>query len=247
MNTSEAAFVAVLKTLKANKVMVDTRQDGIYIRLAGTESKGECFTLEWGKVFSFGEKSNTAKHAERELHILSKSATDPENRPIIEPFSKELIALADKFGKSGQSGGSAPMTATAIAHAVKTLLFREPICPILGIDEEWVDVTEMNGGKTLYQNNRCSGVFKRENGECTYVDAIIWKPVDGSSCIHGSAWLPDRSAQLRSVQKIKSFPFKPKTFYIDVIEEEIAKDDWERTIKSFYQLQKVFKYYDKWE
>lgn len=49
----EKEFKAVLKTLKNNKVMVDTREDGIYVRLAGQESKGEAFSLEWGKVLSF--------------------------------------------------------------------------------------------------------------------------------------------------------------------------------------------------
>lgn len=50
---SELQFRRVLNTLRENKIMVDTREDGIYIRMAGTESKGECFTYEWAKVKSF--------------------------------------------------------------------------------------------------------------------------------------------------------------------------------------------------
>lgn len=46
-------FKAVLQTLKHNKVMVKTEADGIYVRMAGNESKGESFSLEWGKVVSF--------------------------------------------------------------------------------------------------------------------------------------------------------------------------------------------------
>jgi len=46
-------FKAVLQTLKNNKVMVKTEADGIYIRMAGNESNGESFSLEWGKVVSF--------------------------------------------------------------------------------------------------------------------------------------------------------------------------------------------------
>lgn len=49
----EKEFKAVLATLKNNKVMVKTEEDGIYVRLAGKESKGEAFSLEWGKVLSF--------------------------------------------------------------------------------------------------------------------------------------------------------------------------------------------------
>ena len=49
----ELEFRKVLKTLKMNKVMVKTEKDGIYVRLAGKESSGEAFSLEWGKVLSF--------------------------------------------------------------------------------------------------------------------------------------------------------------------------------------------------
>ena len=48
----EDEFKRVLNTLRENKVMVRTREDGIYIRMAGIEEKGECFTYEWAKVKS---------------------------------------------------------------------------------------------------------------------------------------------------------------------------------------------------
>ncbi len=52
-DTQRDEFKRVLNTLRVNKVMVDTREDGIYIRMAGNESEGECFTYEWAKVKSF--------------------------------------------------------------------------------------------------------------------------------------------------------------------------------------------------
>ena len=51
--SSNAEFKRVLNCLKENQVMVVTKDDGIYVRMAGTESEGECFSLEWGKVVSF--------------------------------------------------------------------------------------------------------------------------------------------------------------------------------------------------
>ena len=45
---------------------------------------------------------------------------------------------------------------------------------------------------------------------------------------------------------IKSFPFKPKTFYIDVIEEEVSKANWEMYLKDITQLKKVWNYYDRY-
>jgi hypothetical protein len=51
--TPRDEFKRVLNALRENKIMVDTREDGIYIRMAGNESKGECFSYEWAKVKSF--------------------------------------------------------------------------------------------------------------------------------------------------------------------------------------------------
>ena len=109
--------------------------------------------------------TNTQNFAARELSILSKSATDPNDRPLIEPFIPEILALAEKFGLSGQSGGSAPYVASAISQAVKKLLLQEPICPIMGIEEEWVDVGHLGDGNkdVVWQNNRCSNLFKNES------------------------------------------------------------------------------------
>ena len=49
----EKEFQKVLKCLKNNKVMVGTREDGIYIRLAGRESEGEAFTLHFALAYPF--------------------------------------------------------------------------------------------------------------------------------------------------------------------------------------------------
>jgi hypothetical protein len=186
--------------------------------------------------------SNTLTYAERELDILVKSA-ESVNRPIIEEFIPEILALVDKFGNSGQSGGSAPYVATAISQAVKHLCLQEPICPITGIDEEWNEVTDMDENKqTLYQNNRCSALFKNADGKCWYLDAIIWKDQKGL-CWCGSAITKD-GKRLRSRQFIKGFPFTPKTFYIDVISTEISPGDWEDVIKNEKQLNAVKKMYN---
>lgn len=214
-------------------------------------------------------KSNTYYFAKRELSILSKSAVDPNDRPIIEPFKKEILELCDKFGKSGQSGGSAPYTASAICQSLKKLLLEEPICPIMDIPDEWVDLSSYSDGEYVLQNKRCSGLFKSKDG-CWYIDAIIFKEENG---ITYSGWAIDNNVVITSRQYVKSFPFIPKTFYIDVV-KEILPEDWQQEpfiewdyydtkyfeetgeriwkkekyrmlVKSQEQLKKVFKYYDK--
>jgi len=192
--------------------------------------------------------TNTQLFALRELEILSKSSTDPHNRPLVEPFIPEILALAEKFGLSGQGGGSAPYTATAISHAVKKLLLQEPICPITGIAEEWINMSGYGGGKDekdlVWQNRRCGCLFKDSENRPYYLDAIIWKTQNGGT-FSGSAFLTKREI-VWSRQFVKKFPFTPKTFYIDVTEVEVKKGDWEFYIKNEQQLKKVFKYYDKY-
>jgi hypothetical protein len=39
--------------LRNNKIMKADKEDGIYIRMAGDESKGECFSTDFAKVKSF--------------------------------------------------------------------------------------------------------------------------------------------------------------------------------------------------
>ena len=102
----------------------------------------------------------------------------------------------------------------------------------------------------MYQNNRCGGLFKNgKDGRPYYIDAIVKRTQTGS-CYSGSFWLSrkdyltgDRDKMIRNTQYIKGFPFTPKTFYVDVIEEEVKPDDWEMYIKDKKQLNEVYNYY----
>lgn len=197
--------------------------------------------------------SNTKKFAEIELDVLIKHNTDPDNRPLIEEFIPEILALCDKFGKSGQSGGSAQFTAKSLSNAIEKLCLQKPICPITGIDEEWTDVTKMNDGKTTYQNKRCCSLFKDgKDGEAYYIDAIVFNgDIGGRFTSHGSIVL--NGVPISSFQNIKEFPFTPKTFYIDVIDHrwedkeetqpDVNGDWWTHSIKDPAQLEEVYEYY----
>lgn len=191
---------------------------------------------------------NAQSFAKRELDVLAATVPDA----IVTPFAKEILTLCEAFRESGQSGGSAPFTASSIVQVVKKLLLYKPICPITGIDEEWTDVSNLGGGdEMLYQNKRCGTLFKGKSGKCWYIDAIVKKTQSGE-CWSGGFWLSkedylagDKSRFIGSAHYVKSFPFTPKTFYIDVIEEEVERDGWEMYLKNPRQLEKVFKYYDR--
>lgn len=222
--------------------------------------------------------TNTYNFAERELEILSKTwataeGATPDDRPVILDFKNELLVLCERFGNSGQSGGSAPYVATELSQSLKKLCLQECISPITGIEEEWYNCTNMGAtdidSSGVWQNNRCGALFKDtsiSNGDPYYLDAITWKTQTGSTwggtanlkvplsdlspyLEGGTKWMVDKDGMVnfpvQSRQFIKEFPFTPKTFYIDVIETEVAPDDWEFQIKDTDQLDKVWKYYRK--
>jgi hypothetical protein len=195
--------------------------------------------------------TDTQLHAKRELDILIQTTPDA----IIRGFVPELLALCEEFGKSGQSGGSAPYTASALSQAVKKLCLQETIAPLTGEENEWNDVTHVNDGKSWFQNNRDSRVFKdSKDGKAYFIEAIVFDgDIGGRFTGNGSGSVNGRN--IGSSQYIKSFPFSPKTFYIDVIDhrwkdkEEKTPDInghwWTHTIKDESQLNEVFEYYDE--
>lgn len=187
-------------------------------------------------------KSNTMRFAELELQILCELYPEKDNPPIIKEFIPEILKLVNKFGRSGQSGGSSSYTANAIAEAIKKLCLQKPICPITGSEKEWGNPFGMPE-TDMVQNKRCYALFKHSDGRFSYTDAILWKTQTGGTWHSNGVKLPV-GGTIGNSQFIKGFPFTPKTFTIDVIETEIEKDNWEFTIKDENQLKEVFEYYD---
>ncbi len=195
--------------------------------------------------------TNLQLHAKRELEILAKTT----HNAIVIPFANEILALCEAFGKSGQSGGSAPYTATAISQAVKKLMMFETLTPLTGEDTEWTDITSINDKKPLFQNNRDSRVFKNsKDGKAYFIEAIVFDGDIGGR-FTGNKIVTLNGEYIGSKQYIKSFPFIPKTFYVDVIDHrwkdkeettpDVNGDWWTHSIKNVEQLQEVFEYYDK--
>jgi hypothetical protein len=190
--------------------------------------------------------TNTQAHAQRELDVLCSLYPDPDDQPTIKEFIPEILSLCEKFGLSGQSGGSAPYTARALSQAVEKLCLQETICPLTGRNDEWV--FHDHGTNSMFQNNREGAVFKVDkDSRAYYLDAIIWKGEDEGDQFTGTV------EKITSRQYIKSFPFTPKRFYIDVYRVPYFEDGFHNKngdvyrIKDKKQLKKVFAYYDKYE
>lgn len=184
------------------------------------------------------------EHAKMELEIAGAFDKDSNYDGAIGEAVMELIEL---FAKQGHSGNSAGIVSTLFGKLARY----EPLMDITGKDEEWGDVRDLGDGKSWYQNKRCSALFKDGiEGKPYYIDAIVKRDQRGVKW-SGNAWLSeedyksgDRSRMVGKRGYIKSFPFKPKTFIIDVKDVEVAKDDWESFIVDATQLDQVKDYYD---
>lgn len=176
---------------------------------------------------------NIIEHAKLEFEALGYTPLDQDQEDSPNKWIQEnVIELLETFSKQGHSGSSAPF---CINYFNKLASF-EPLSPIACNDTEWAEVSD-----GMFQNKRLSSVFKNgETGEPYYIQAIVWKNQDGLTYT-GSA-LDKSGNKIKSSQNIK-LPFTPKTFYVDIIEKEVAKDDWEFYIKDDVQLKEVFEYY----
>lgn len=145
-------------------------------------------------------------------------------------IGKAVQELLDVFHEQGHSGFSAQRT----AYLFYTLIKDGILTPLQGTDDEWMDISEY-GEEITYQNKRKSDVFKNsKDDKAYYLDAIIWKSDKGGTF---SGTVED----VQSRQYVK-FPFSPKEFYIDVIEDENGN----HKIKDREQLLEVFNYYDEY-
>ena len=160
--------------------------------------------------------SNLLKHAERELKFIGYDGKDEYNNMA----KAAIMELLTTFANQGHSGFSA----NYIVNLFNKLAKYETLSPLTGNDDEWNDVSDMSGDrKTLFQNNRDGRVFKNDDG-AFFTEAIIWTESGESSYTNKD-----------SNRYIKSFPFTPKTFYVEV--------DKERNVLDTEEYEKVKEYY----
>lgn len=139
--------------------------------------------------------SNLRKHAELEFKAMG---WDLEKNEMQSLMCKQVCELLDLFSSHGHSGTSAPY---AISMFQKLASF-EPLGPLTGEDWEWNEV-----GNGVFQNKRCSHVFKqadRFDGQAYDIEGRIFRDPSGS-CY-----------QNRDSQVPILFPYTPKREYVDV-------------------------------
>ena len=127
-----------------------------------------------------------------------------------ELICKNMLELLEVFSNQGHSGFSANYILSYFAK----LAYLEPIGPLTGADWEWNDVSDMFDGEKVYQNKRCSRVFKSEDrfdGQAYDVQGKVFIEhgygVDGEETTYsytsGDSHVPI------------TFPYTPKTEYVE--------------------------------
>ena len=177
------------------------------------------------------------KFAENELNIAGYLSQDDFYGG---ETGKAVLELIEVFSKQGHSG----MSATIVADLFWKLANYKPLSSIIGEDSEWESIE----GIASLQNKRCPSLWKDSNGVITYGRAIVFENEDGSAWT-GSCWLTEHDCLLgeggkkvKSSQKIKGFPFTPKTFRIKVKNVGIG-DEIHPVIKHLGHLDEVKSHY----
>jgi len=149
------------------------------------------------------KESNIISHAKRELAAIGYDLNDKEDGPN-KWMLGNILELLSVFSEQGHSGFSAP----ECVRLFTKLASYEPLCPIQGTDDEWVEVSE-----NLWQNVRCSHIFKDELG-CAYdINGKVFVEPNGCAYTNGKSRVN------------VTFPYTPKTEYVKVDDEgkEIPK------------------------
>ena len=135
-------------------------------------------------------------HAEKEMALAW-----PEADEMQDMVKKDVLQLIEVFAKQGHSGFSAPYVLAVFCKLAKY----EPLGPLTGADDEWTEAS-----KGVFQNNRCSEVFKNgKDGEAYWINGKIFRDPNGCTYTNKDSNVP------------VVFPWtKPEPEVVDVPAEE---------------------------
>lgn len=146
--------------------------------------------------------SNLLAHADREFAITIRNMkADPENDAgdisMQEHMHQNVREILEVVAKQGHSGGSIGF----LFHMVQKVGMFEPLSPILGTDDEWVDVGHMSDGQDIWQNARCGHLFRNGNEQAYDSTGRIVVCEDGQTVTNFQSRVPI------------TFPYVPTRIY----------------------------------
>jgi hypothetical protein len=161
------------------------------------------------------EMSNYHKHAVEELKRCGYNFDD-DGYPIEDPSEEWdmnaemcmcVLEVLDVFEKQGHSGASASYAINVLEKVMKF----EPLTPLTGDDDEWNHINgDVTGGRDVYQNKRCSHVFK-ENGQAYDIEGkIFWEWYTGEDGERYKSHYTSGDSRVNI-----EFPYTPKREYVE--------------------------------
>src|ERR1035437_3216724 len=149
--------------------------------------------------------SNLYGHAYMELDYAGYFKPDDEElgKGMNKLMADNVLELITVLAKQNHSGFSSFFAISLF----ETLARYKPLTPLTGVDSEWVNVAD-ESGYPLYQNKRCNHVFKTVDTEGNYyaydLDGKVFREPSGVSYTN------------KDSRVTITFPYEPKTEYIDV-------------------------------
>lgn len=164
--------------------------------------------------------SNLKKHAMAEFRAAGwLDENGNYNDEMQEAICNHVIDLLKVFSDEGHSGTTAPYTVDLFSKLAKF----EPIVPLTGEYWEWNEIADERVTNKVYQNKRCSAVFKQAdmfNGLPYYLDGKVfweWYKNDEGEVFKNYYTSGESSVQIK-------FPYTPKTEYVFVPTEQFPNE-----------------------
>lgn len=142
-------------------------------------------------------ESNLVLHARRELEAAGFFKPDSDYDGALGPAVMELVEVFSRQGHSGFSAGQVRGLFNLVAAF-------KPVGPLTGDDSEWIEIDDDEG---LYQNVRCSRVFKDSTGAYD-IEGRVFEEPNGVRYTRGGA---DRGSRV-----YVEFPYTPTTEIVKV-------------------------------
>jgi hypothetical protein len=136
--------------------------------------------------------SNLLEHARREMRAAGLYDADADYGGAIGPAVERMV---ENFDAEGHSGYSASL---ALSIFAKVAAF-EPLGPLTGADDEWTEVS-----RGMWQNKRCSHVFKGEDGRAYDINGRVFRESSGACYTNSES------------RVYVEFPYTPHTEYVQV-------------------------------
>lgn len=144
--------------------------------------------------------SNLFSHAHRELALrLPDDPTDDLSNRMNVGMREAVEDMMLVFALEGHSGFSASYALDIFQRLAKF----QPLTPLTGEDDEWNQVAE-----DMWQNRRCSNIFKNSSGGAYVSDHYVFRDPDGAHFIGFGS------------QKRITFPYSPEDPIIVRVDED---------------------------